>query len=151
MRADQAQQNCCYSLIMHGLKDLDETVSEGGKVRVLVEIETASIFRLDILGRVGGQKPTGRTWTHRTEPKSGQNPTDLFFFLCRHSCLLHLGIPLIISPHSSIAICFSVMFNITQDDSVCLFVSCSASHEMAELASLSHNQSHSTIRQCLSL
>ena len=100
--ADQAQQNCCYSLIMHGLKDLDETVSEGGKVRVLVEIETASIFRLDILGRVGGQKPIGPTWAHRTEPKSGQNPTGLWFNLCLLSCLPHLGIHLIISSHTSI-------------------------------------------------
>ena len=55
------------SLIMHGLKDLGETVSDGKKrVRVLVETENESMFPLDILGWVRVQKPTGQKPTGRT-------------------------------------------------------------------------------------
>ena len=55
------------SLIMHGLKDLGETVFDGKKrVRVLVETENESMFPLDILGWVRVQKPTGQKPTGRT-------------------------------------------------------------------------------------
>ena len=76
-------------------------------------------------------EPTGKT------SKSVQKPTYFFLsLLCRHSCLLHLGIPLIISSRTSIWVCISVVFNSTQDGSDCLSVSYSAPHEMAEFVSL---------------
>ena len=58
--------------------------------------------------------------------------------------------PLIISSHTSIWVCISVVFNTTQDGSVCLSVSYSAPHEMAGFVSLYQLYLH--IRwQCLPL
>ena len=151
---------------------LAERERERKKNRVLVGIENESIFPSNIFGRVGPpeKKPTSRTWTHRTAgicTKAHRLPRPPPP-LGRHSCLLHMGIPLIISSHSSIAIRLSVVFNITQDDSVCLFhiqnttrdgracvsefvsVSTSNSYKMAVLASLRHTEHHRRL-QCLTL
>ena len=120
-----------------------------GEIWVLVEIENESIFPLDILCRIGGQNPNDRISAHRTKTEIRTEAHWLFSpSLCRCSCKLHLGVPLIISSHTCIVICLSVVFYTTQDDSVRLAVSYSASHKMAEFASLSHKH-HSTIRQCL--
>ena len=100
----------------------------------------SQLFPLDISGWVGGQKPIGRTWAHRTETEIRTKAHRLYFFplslslffslLHRYSYQLHLGIPLIISSHASIGLCLSVVFNTTQDSSVCLSVSYSAPHDM---------------------
>ena len=50
---------------MHGLKDLSETAFEG-KNRIFVGTADEPIFSFDVLGRVGGQKPTGQKPTGRT-------------------------------------------------------------------------------------
>ena len=105
--------------------------------------------------------PSRGTKTHWTKaqrpnmspPDRNRNPDNsrpTVFFLCRHLCLLHLRILLIISSHTFIAICLSVVFNITQDNSVCLSASYSAAHKMSEFASLFHIQQH-TRRQSLPL
>ena len=108
-------------------------------VGFLSNLRMNQLFPLDISGRVWGQKPTGWTWAHRTETEIRTKAHRLIFFLlsllCRHYYLLHLGILLIISSHTSIRVRISVVSNTTQDSSVCLSVSYLAPHEMAEFAS----------------
>ena len=62
----------------------------GGGVWVLVEIENGSIYPLDILGRVGGQKPTSRTGAHKTETEIRTKAqrmrslvTSIFLYACQ--------------------------------------------------------------------
>ena len=134
------------SLIIHALKNIAENVCKKrqqpkqSNVRFLSRQKMSQLFPLDIFGRVWGQKPTGRTWAHRTETEIRTKAHRLIFFsllslLCRYSYLLHLSIPLIISSHASIGVCLSVVFHTTQDSSVCPSVSYSAPHEMADNAS----------------
>ena len=63
-----------------------------GNVRFLSRQKMSHLFPLNIFGRVWGQKPTGRTWAHRTETEIPTKASfSLLFVLCRHSYLLHLS------------------------------------------------------------
>ena len=150
------------SLIIHTLKDIAENVCKKrqqpkkSKVGFLLK-KMSQLFPFDIIWQGMGAKVLR---PNMSPPDRNRNPykshsTNFFFLLiisllCRHLYLLHLGIPLIISSHASIGVCLSVVFNTTQDSSVCLSASYSAPHEMAENASNQIHR-HGTVRQCLYL
>ena len=132
-------------------------------------------FSLNILGRVGGQKITGRTWTHRTEtdirtksPPTFSHPPYVairayytWASLSSSLLTLHRNLPLGRIQHNTRRQCLSLCFtlSITRDGRVCLSeynttvlvsVSTSTLHKMAVLASVSYTEHHRRC-QCLPL
>ena len=118
--------------------------TQTNKRRVLIETENEPVVSLGYIWPGLGAKAHRPAISPQDRGrKSVHKPTyyaNLYYYyyslLCRHSCLLHLGIPLIISSHTSTRVCISVVFNTTQDGRDCLSVSYSAPHEMAEFVSL---------------
>ena len=116
---DQAQQDWCDSLFMHALTDViqkmckkkqGQPLTHANKRRVLVETENGSVVSLGyVWPNVGAKAHRPAISPHDRSRNSYKSPpTILKSLLCRHSCLLHPGIPLIISSHTSSWVCISV-------------------------------------------
>ena len=146
---DQAQQNWCNKPNharpeTYRWKSVQEkTTTKTIKRRVLVETENESVvcFLWILSGRVWRQKPTGRTWAHRTETEirtKAHRLISLSFIPVMSPFVLttpghpshhfftrfHRSLPLGRIPHHTRQQCLPlcVMFSTTRDGRVCLWV-----------------------------
>ena len=141
--SDQARQDWCYSLNMHDLTDIAQKVCKKKQGQQPRQKWVSRFPWIYLAGYGGKSSPAGHEPTGQ-KSKSLQKPPTVFLksVLHRHFCLLHLGIPLIISSRASTWVCISVVLIATQD-SDCPSVSYSAPPEMAEFCFLSVSTSAS--------
>ena len=135
---DQAQQNWCYSLIMHVLTATTKTSKQTPcSCRDRNESVVSFGYTWPVMGS-NAHRPSLRPPDRSRNPY--KSPLTILFPLplwCRHSCWLHLGISLSSSlrrlppefasrsystPHKTAAMPPCVVFSTTRDGRVCLIV-----------------------------